>query len=415
MSKSPTTSTPTSLAAAVPRENTVLMLGRTAGWGWLSLAFLARLPIAMLPLTLLVYGQVLTGSFAAAGLMVGALSLGGVVGAPLVGSLADRFGHRRTLLGITVPATLGLLGLISLSWWQAPLGVALALAAFTGASNPQVGAMARASWSSRFAGSPDARGRVEVAMGYETVADETTFVLGPVIGATLAAVVSPVAALSVALILLLVAQIGFASLVTSTSAPAAGIGRRINHPGLLVPWVLIALCVGLVFGAVQTGVTASLTGTPHAGLTGVVYACMGVGSAVSGMTTHLLARWALPTRVITAGALLGGAGTALMLANGPLALALACFAVGLCVAPLLVSSYAAAERLASAGNTLVLTLLSTATTAGVGLGASIGGVLTDVFSAHAALGLPILLGVLCTLLGLITQAVRTGAFAAVRA
>lgn len=394
------------------RENTLRLLGRSAGWGWLALAFGARLPIAMLPLTLLVYGEVLTGSFAAAGLMVGALSLGGVVGAPLVGALADRIGHRRTLLALTLPAALGLLGLISLSWWPAPLGVALALAAFTGACNAQVGAMARASWSARFAGAPDARRRVEVAMGYETVADEVSFVLGPVIGATLAAAVSPVAALGVALALLLVAQIGFASLLRGRSAPTGGAGRRIHHPGLLVPWIAVALCVGLVFGSVQTGVTASLAGTPHAGFTGIVYAFLGIGSATSGMATHLLARWPLPTRVITAGVLLAGAGAALMLANGPLALAAACFAAGLCVAPLLVSSYAAAERLASAGNTLVLTLLSTATTAGVGLGASTAGFLIDAVSPHAALGLPILLGLACTLLGLVARALRSDAFGA---
>lgn len=400
-------------ASGARREGTLALLTRTAGGGWLALAFAARLPVAMLPLTLLVYGEALTGSFASAGLMVGALSLGGVVGAPLVGALADRIGHRRTLVLLTIPAALGILGLITLTWWQAPLGVALALAALVGASNAQVGAMARASWSSRFAGRPDAHRNVEVAMGYETVADEVSFVAGPVIGATLAAAVSPVLALSVAVVILLVAQLGFAWLIRGAQAPVSGVSRRINHAAWLIPWVAVALCVGLVFGSVQTGVTATLNGTPAAGFTGVVYAFLGVGSAVSGMLTHLLVRWSLPARVIGAGALLALAGVALSLSVHPLALALACLATGLCVAPLLVSSFAAAERLATAGNTLVLTLLSTALTAGVGLGASGAGMLIEAVSAQAALSVPIGLGVACVLLGLIVRSLPTDVFGSV--
>lgn len=395
------------------RERPLVLLSRSVGWPWLLLAFLARLPVATLPLALLVYGEVLTGSFAASGLMVGALSLGGVVGAPLVGALADRVGARRTLCWLTAPAAVGILGLIALTWWPAPLGVALALAAFVGASNAQVSAMARASWSARFSGEPDARHRVEIAMGYETVADEVSYVLGPVVGATLATAVSPVAALVVALLILIFAQLGFAALMRGRQAPVTSLGRRINHPGLLVPWVLIALAVGLVFGTVQTGVTASLAGTPAASFTGVVYAFIGVGSAASGTMTHRLVRWSLPARVIAAGLLLAVAGTALTFAAVPVALGASCFAVGLCVAPLLISSFAAAERLATAGNTLVLTLLSTATLAGVGLGASIAGVVVDTSSPSTALALLIALGLACSLLGLLARALPTDAFGSV--
>jgi hypothetical protein len=90
---------------------------------------------------------------------------------------------------------------------------------------------------------------------------------------------------------------------------------------------------------------------------------------------------------------------------------LACLAVGLCVAPLLVSSYAAAERLASAGNTLVLTLLATATLAGVGLGASAAGMLVEAASVTVALAIPVLVGVVCAALGVGVRALNVDAFA----
>ena len=338
----------TTAAADIPvaGQRPLALLVSTAGAPWMLLAFLARLPVAMLPLTVLVSGQVLTGSFAAAGLLVGALSLGGVVGAPLVGALADRIGHRRTLVVITIPGALGLLGLIGLFFWPAPLGVALALSALVGASNAQVCPLARASWSTRFAGHPDARHRVEVAMGYETVADEVSYVAGPVLGATLAAVVSPVVALSVTLVLLVCGQLGFALLNRSAQARVPGVGRRLTRPGLLAPWIAIAAAVGLVFGSVQASVTASLADTAS-GFTGVVYAFIGIGSATSGMLTHKLARWSLPDRVIGAGVLLALAGGMLVEAASvtvalaiPVLVGVVCAALGVGVRALNVDAFA---------------------------------------------------------------------------
>lgn len=385
------------------------LLVRTAGPGYLASAFAARLPYAMLPLTLVLYGRELTGSFALAGLIVAVFSLGGALGAPVVGLLADRYGRRGALLVLTVVCAVVFAGLLSLAFWPAPLFVQAGLAGLVGAANGQIGSMARAGWSAGFADTPDGPRSIEVAMGYETVADEVSFVAGPILGATLAALVSPVFALAVAWLLLLAAQTAFALRLPSTRTLAGGLTRG-RVPARMVAWLLLAFVVGAVFGTTQTGIAGLFQTTGQDVLTGVVYAAMGVGSAVSGLCAHVvLGRWSLPVRVMGCGVVLAIVASGLALTGVPWLLALACFASGLCLAPLLIAASTATERLAEPGNTLVLTLLSTGVTVGVGTGASVAGLLIEGFGPSAALAVPAALGVAAALTGVLAKVTRADA------
>src|SRR5436190_8865756 len=71
----------------------------------LASSILARLPLAMFGIALLVHVQRLTGSFSVAGLVSGAYALANAVSAPQLGRLVDRSGQTRVLLaGATVTA-----------------------------------------------------------------------------------------------------------------------------------------------------------------------------------------------------------------------------------------------------------------------------------------------------------------------
>jgi MFS family permease len=60
-------------------------------------SILARLPLAMLSIGLLVHAQHLTGSFAAAGVVTGVYAIALGVGGPLLGQLVDRRGQTSVL------------------------------------------------------------------------------------------------------------------------------------------------------------------------------------------------------------------------------------------------------------------------------------------------------------------------------
>src|SRR3954451_24859593 len=86
----------------------------------LTLSIVARLPLAMFSIGLLVHAQRLTGSFAAAGLVTAAYAIALGIGGPLLGRLVDRRGQT-LVLALTAPVSLALLIVIGVL----PAGVAL--------------------------------------------------------------------------------------------------------------------------------------------------------------------------------------------------------------------------------------------------------------------------------------------------
>ena len=98
-------------------------------------SILARLPLAMLSIGLLVHAQHLTGSFAAAGVVTGVYAIALGVGGPLLGQLVDRRGQTSVLLASATVAA-ALLVAIAVQPVGASLAVLLALAAGIGLADP---------------------------------------------------------------------------------------------------------------------------------------------------------------------------------------------------------------------------------------------------------------------------------------
>ena len=108
-----------------------------SGARWLfAVSILARLPLAMLSIALLVHAEHLTGSFAAAGAVAGIYAAALGVGGPLLGTLADRrsglMAARRSrsgrrgpgLVAILAALTLGHLALVPAAGSMVALGAA---------------------------------------------------------------------------------------------------------------------------------------------------------------------------------------------------------------------------------------------------------------------------------------------------
>ena len=86
-------------------------------------ALLARLPIGINALAIVLYLREQTGSFAIAGAVSGMLAAGSGFGAPIQGRLVDRIGARRVLLPLAVVHAVALGAIVALTELGAPSSV----------------------------------------------------------------------------------------------------------------------------------------------------------------------------------------------------------------------------------------------------------------------------------------------------
>ena len=222
----------------------------------LAISIVARLPLAMLGIALLVHVVHLTGSYAAAGIVSGANAVALGVGGPLLGKLVDRRGQTAVLiLGGCVSGTL--LGAMASLPVGAPLPLLVALAVAIGLAVPPLGACVRALLPLLV---PDPSAAPAV-YAVETSAVEFTWVVGPPLALGLAAVLSTGVALAVAGSILAAGTAVFALEPASRSwRPEAGAVRP-RGGALRVPamqtLVMVFLAIGALCGAVEVGAAAA--------------------------------------------------------------------------------------------------------------------------------------------------------------
>src|SRR3954464_3071714 len=114
-----------------------------AGLSYFPLAFIARLPFAMMTVGVLTLVVAERGSVTIGGLNSAAAGLGTALAGPLLGAAADRLGHRRVLVpvGLINAVLLGAFVLVVSS--AAPDLALLAMSVLIGASAPQIAPMSR--------------------------------------------------------------------------------------------------------------------------------------------------------------------------------------------------------------------------------------------------------------------------------
>lgn len=108
-----------------------------------------------------------------------------------MGNLTDRHGQSAVLLPVVLIHSAAVTGLAALALAGAPVWALAAAAIPAGASVPQVGPMVRARWAAKLEGSP----LLPTAAAFESVTDEFTFVVGPVLATALCTGIHPAAGL----------------------------------------------------------------------------------------------------------------------------------------------------------------------------------------------------------------------------
>jgi predicted MFS family arabinose efflux permease len=345
----------------------------------LGTSLVARLPLVMLSIGLLVHARHLTGSFAAAGLVSGAYAAALGAGGPLLGRLVDRRGQTVVLLA-SAAATAILLGAIAALPAGAPVALLAALAAGIGLATPPVGACLRTLLPGLLADP----GAVRAAFAFEASAVELTWVSGPPLALVLAAAWSTGAALAIAGVVLLAATAGFAAQPASRGRrPGPSVerpcGGALRTPAMRT-LVIVLVAVGVLFGAVEIAVAAAADALGSTAAAGPLLGVWGAGSLAGGV---LAVRLGGGAHGATGLSLMLGALTAghlcLVLATGSIvALALVLLAAGAAIAPTYAGVYAMVDRAAPAGTaTEAFAWLATAVAIGAAAGAAVTGAVAE--------------------------------------
>ncbi|MDQ1083674.1 MULTISPECIES: MFS transporter [Microbacterium] len=373
------------------------LLQHTGLW-YFPVAFVARLPFAMMTVGVLALVAGYRGSVALGGLTSAAVGIGVVVAGPVLGDLVDRFGQRRVLVPVGLANGI-LLAVFPLAV-AAPVADAMLLAAATaiGLTGPQTAAMSRARVIALIGlrVHPERREHTfSRVMAYESAADETAFVIGPFVVGVLAALVAPWAPIAGAALLSLVFVTAFALHPTGRAVPsrrahgAMAPFREVLHPRLLV-LVGAALGVGAFFGTTLTSLTAFMNerGAPEAGA--LLYGVMGVGSAVLALGMALLpAGFVLRWRLVTFAVLLTASAGAYTVGGSVPTVTLVLCLMGIGIGPSLVTLLSLAGTRAPRGRTAsTMTLLGSALTLAQALSSAVAGAVAEQVSVAAAMALP---------------------------
>ena len=342
-------------------------------------SILARLPLAMLSIGLLVHVRHLTGSFAAAGAVTGVYAIALGVGGPVLGRLVDRRGQTLVLL-VTATVDAALLVAIAVQPVGAPLAVLIALAAGIGLAEPPVGACLRTQLPALL---PDRRA-VRAAYAVEASVLELTYIFGPPLALCIGALWSTGAALAAGGVVLLLATTAFAAQPASRSWRPAPAQRRPAGGSLRAPamqtLVIVLIAVGVLLGADEVVVVATAKALGSTTAAAPLLAIWGVGSFAGGLLAgrfgggaRTAAGLAVVLAALTAGhlALIPAAGSLVAL-GGVLLLA------GATIAPTEATIYAMVEHATPAATmTEAFAWLATAMAVGGAVGAASAGVLVD--------------------------------------
>ncbi|MFD5033689.1 MFS transporter [Streptomyces sp. NPDC058405] len=397
--------------AAVPRPGYGRLLRTPGVWTFLLPGFAARQPFAMLTIGIVLLVQHTTGSYGSAGAVAAVTGVSMALFAPQGGKLADRFGQRAVLVPGVLLHTVSVAALIGLALAGAPLWALFVAAVPTGASVPQVGPMVRARWAavlggtsptspgSRAHGSTGASALLPTAAAFESVTDEFTFVIGPVLATALCTGVHPAAGLIAEAVLTLAGGLLFAAQRHTQPQPngrGAGAAAAARTSALSVPGVRVLIVaflgIGSVFGGMQVSLTAFAAEIGDPGANGVLYGIFAAGNMLAGIVCGAVA-WKVGTRrrlMVGYAGLTLAASTLWAVDSVPLLAGLGLL-VGLCIAPALITGYTLVESLVPASaRTEAFTWLTGAVALGQAAAVTLAGQLADAHGASAGFVVPLL-------------------------
>lgn len=360
-------------------------VARVVGWG-----LVARAPVGMVALAMVLLLRGEGRSYADAGLVSAAEAVAFAVASPLAGRLIDR--HRPTvvLAGYGIAFPVALLATMWLVIAGAPLAAVMAGAACAGIVFPPIAPTVRMLWPSMVG--PELH---HSAFALEATLQEVLFVSGPLVVGGLTALAGPKAGVVAAAVVSLVGVLGFAA-TSQVRRHRPSRERHDRHllaalsPAVVRGIVVFSACYGLAFGAVEVAMPAFAEDHGGRSLGSICLAAWSAGSLAGGLLAagH---RPDNPYRRLQMISMLFAAALALPLVAWSVpAMTVVIFVAGLPIAPSFAITYGMAQSHALPGTQAeVFGWLSTSVVVGIAAGAAVGGALITSVGTRASLTLGI--------------------------
>jgi MFS family permease len=344
----------------------------------LAAAFVGRLPVAMLSLTIVLLVSQESGSYATAGAVSATQAIASAIFSPLLGRLIDRLGQTPVLVGCAIAFPISAAALIAVAELEPELLPLMACAVPFGISFPPIFASLRA-----LLGKLAGRELTESAYAFEAVTQEIFFIVGPLLVAVLVAAASPQVAMAVAAAMTCVGTLTFAALPPSREwraegdAPHGWIGA-LASPGIRT-LLVISGAFGLAFGTLEVTMPAFADQHGSAGTAGVLLAGAAAGSMMGGLV-YGARNWAADqsTLLVRFSIFFAVALAPLALADSMPAMFVLLLLAGGFIAPWAATTYVLVGRLAPPGTlTEAFTWETTAVVGGFAGGGALSGVLIE--------------------------------------
>jgi MFS family permease len=333
---------------------------------------LARLPVGMAAIGLVLYVRHETGSFAAAGAAAAGFAVGLGLTAPLLGRFIDSHG-RGTLLPAAAVSSIGLAGVVVLGWVGATAWLLVASACLAGVGTPPIGGVFRHCL-------PDLVAAADrpTAFAVDSILIEAFFIGGPLLAGGLAATAGPAEGLLVAAVVGLVGTAWFALQLPPhrrDALPERPRGGALASAAIRA-LVLAGAPIGAFFGALDVALPAFGVSHGNAALGGPYAAALAFGSALGGIFFGTRPRLLGPPRtaILRLAALQALFALPLLFAPSIAAMFVVATLAGVCVAPLVtVRSELVGESLPPGTGNEAFSWVSVSIALGASAGAALAG------------------------------------------
>jgi len=274
-------------------RNTYLTLLRRPGAAHFFLAgLIARYPLAMMTLGIVIMVNDSHGSYGLPGLVASVAIFAEALIAPQLSRAADRLGQTRVALPAACAATAAFVALIAASWLRWPDWTLFVCAAGIGFM-PNFGAFSRTRWSALYSGTP----LLKSAFAMESLAEEIIWMTGPILAVWCAYHLAPQAAMVVAALIFVAGTLYFCAQTATEPAPHPAHLQRGGAPAICDPAVLLPALILLAFGGffgvleIAAAAFAKQLGVPQQ--TWYPLTAYAVGSIITG-SVYGLRHWRAP-------------------------------------------------------------------------------------------------------------------------